>query len=478
MRQRLTAHLDAIASGSVLVVGDIILDLYIIGESERISPEAPEPIILEHERLAVPGGAANVAANIVSLNARARLFGAIGDDDDGNMVSHLIQNTGISHDGIMTIPGRLTTRKTRFIARGTQVLRVDRETTAPLDKQSESALIDALIACPEQVVIVSDYAKGVVFGRLVRELVGAGKKVLVDPKSTDLQKYEGAYLVTPNLGEFAHAAGTDDFSPANFESAALKLMKQHRIENILVTLGPDGMVLVEQENPLIHFHSRTREVFDVTGAGDTVIAAIGASVAGGATLSDSCLVANIAAGIVVGKHRTATTTPGEILSYAFGPSAADKIVDHDKLRARILELRRAGKKIVFTNGCFDLLHVGHITFLNEARGLGDALVVGLNTDLSVRTLKGPSRPILPEQERSHLLAALECVDYVVLFGEETPSKLISDIKPDILVKGADYSREKVVGHDIVESYGGQVHLIELVRDISTTTIINRIKGNG
>ena len=325
---------------------------------------------------------------------------------------------------------------------------------------------------------MSDYAKGVVSPRLVNKLTKAGKRVLVDPKSTDLGKYEGAYLVTPNRGEFIRAAGIDDFAPAKIEDAARKLMKRHHIENILVTLGSEGMVLVERENPIVHIHSRSREVFDVTGAGDTVIAAIGGAIAGGATLPNACFVANIAAGIVVGKHRTATTTPDEILSYAFGPSAADKIIDRDTLRKRITELSQAGKKVVFTNGCFDLLHVGHIKFLNEARSLGDTLVVGLNTDRSVRTLKGPSRPIIPEQERSHLLAALECIDYIVLFDEETPLKLISDIKPDILVKGADYSHDEVVGHEIVESYGGQVHLIELVKDISTTTIINKIREHG
>ena len=477
MRQRLSALLDTITKGSSIVVGDLILDLYITGDTERISPEAPEPIILERERAAVPGGAANVAANIVSLGGRTRLFGAVGDDDDGRMFLELLDGNGIRPDGVMIVPGRVSTRKTRVMSRGYQVIRVDRETTAPLDSALESRLIGQIKACPEQVVIVSDYAKGMVGGNLVPELAAAGKRVIVDPKAVDLRKYAGAYLVTPNRHEFARSAGSDDISPAGMETSARRLMKECGIENILVTLGPDGMALIEQDRPLVHIHARTREVFDVTGAGDTVIGTIGAACSGGAPLTDACFVANIAAGIVVGKHRTATTTPVEIMAYAFGPSAASKIIDLETLLSRIVELRRNRKKIVFTNGCFDLLHVGHIAYLNEARGFGDVLVVGLNTDRSVRILKGPSRPIIPEQERSHLLAALECIDYVVLFDQETPRELITRIRPDILVKGADYTRDEVVGHDIVESYGGEVRLIELVKDISTTDIINRIRNS-
>ena len=476
MRQRLSALLGSIGNGSCIVVGDLILDYYITGDTERISPEAPEPIILERDRSAVPGGAANVAANIVSLGGKARLFGVLGDDEDGEMFRGLIRQSGLSDDGIMVIPGRISTRKTRLISRGSQVLRVDRETTAPLSSEEESRLIERMKACPETVVIVSDYAKGVVSGRIVPELAAAGKRVIVDPKAVDLRKYAGAYLATPNRQEFTRAAGTDA-SPGGMESAARALMAGCAIENLLVTLGPDGMALIEPDRPVSHIHARTREVYDVTGAGDTVIAAIGAAVSGGATLADACYVANIAAGIVVGKHRTATTSPEEILSYAFGPSASSKIVAPDMLADRVAELRRNGRKVVFTNGCFDLLHVGHITYLNEARGLGDVLVVGINTDRSVRSLKGPSRPIIPEQERSHLLASLECIDYVVLFDEETPRALIDRIRPDVLVKGADYSREEVVGHDIVESYGGEIRLIELVKDVSTSAIIDRIKNS-
>ena len=235
------------------------------------------------------------------------------------------------------------------------------------------------------------------------------------------------------------------------------------------------MLLIENETPAVHIHARAREVYDVTGAGDTVIAAVSASAAAGLPLSDSCYIANIAAGIVVGKHFTAITSPEEIIDYAFGQSATGKIVTNETLGARIAELKKEGRKIVFTNGCFDLLHIGHITYLNEARELGDILVVGINSDSSVHTLKGEQRPIIPEQERSHLLAALECVDYVILFDEDTPLNLIKDIRPDILVKGADYTKEEVVGHDVVESYGGSVVLFPLVENMSTSSLINRIK---
>jgi D-beta-D-heptose 7-phosphate kinase/D-beta-D-heptose 1-phosphate adenosyltransferase len=460
----------------VAVIGDIILDEYIIGDTERISPEAPAPVIMEHSRHYVPGGAANVVVNIACLGANARLFGTIGDDPEGSFLRNALRSRGLDDSGIMTLQGRPTTRKTRVIARGNQMLRIDKEITGTIDCSVEKKLIKSILDSPEKVVIVSDYAKGTVTSDMVRVLAKAGKYVIADPKSADFSKYSHASIVTPNLNELSLAAGIPHLSPADIEQHAHRLMKAFSISCILVTAGPDGMYLVEKNERFIHEHARTREVYDVTGAGDTVIAALASVIGGGASPADACYIANIAAGIVVGKPQTATTTPQEIMSYVFGASASDKIIDIETLLERLRELRSAGRKIVFTNGCFDLLHVGHITYLNEARGLGDILVVGLNTDRSVRALKGPSRPVIPEEERSHLLAALECVDFVILFDEDTPLKLIEKVRPDYLVKGADYSREKVVGHDIVESYGGKVCLLPLVNDTSTTSIINRIKG--
>ncbi|MFC1551732.1 D-glycero-beta-D-manno-heptose 1-phosphate adenylyltransferase [Candidatus Latescibacterota bacterium] len=475
MRNRLAGLLSDITSASVIIVGDIILDEYIIGDSERISPEAPEPIILEQSRIYKPGGAANVAVNISTLGANARLIGVVGDDPDGAIIRKTVSDLGLDDDGIISVKGRPTCRKTRMIARGNQVLRVDRESTEPVDPSVEKRIIDRIKGLPEEIVIVSDYAKGSVSENLTAALADAGKKVIADPKSSDFGKYCGAYIVTPNLSELTAASGIAHLSSRDVETPARTIMNECGISNMLVTCGPDGMVLVEKDKPLLHIHAKTREVYDVTGAGDTVIATIASAVSGGADIADACYVANIAAGIVVGKHQTAATTPEEIMSYAFGPSASDKIIDETSLVETVAELKKSGKKIVFTNGCFDILHMGHITYLNEARGLGDVLIVGLNTDRSVRALKGDKRPILPEQERSHILAALECIDYVVLFDEDTPFDLIGKIRPDVLAKGADYAKDEVVGHDILESYGGKVALLPLMDNMSTTNIIKIIK---
>jgi D-beta-D-heptose 7-phosphate kinase / D-beta-D-heptose 1-phosphate adenosyltransferase len=475
MKARLKQLLEDAGNASVLVIGDVMLDEYIIGDSRRISPEAPEPVIEESERLAVPGGAANVAVNVTAMGGTARLISVVGDDDDAASMRRELIALGVAVDGLITDPSRPTTRKTRMIARGTQVLRVDREHTGPINAALEQQLAEAVIAAPEEVVVVSDYAKGVVAPGLIQRITAAGKRVIVDPKSRDFTTYAGAFLITPNRAELATAADSDCADLMETECAGRKIMDAAGIAHLLVTLGPEGMLLIDRDGAADHIHTRAREVYDVTGAGDTVIASIAAATAAGATLADACHLATIAAGIVVGKHRTATATPAEIMDYAFGQSAADKIVTRDTLREQIKELKHAGRRIVFTNGCFDLMHIGHITYLNDARALGDVLVIGLNTDDSVRRLKGPLRPIIPESERSHVLAALECVDFVVLFDDDTPRDLITEVRPDILAKGEDYTVEEVVGHDIVSEYGGEVRLIPLVGGVSTSTIIERIR---
>ncbi|MFC1528662.1 D-glycero-beta-D-manno-heptose 1-phosphate adenylyltransferase [Candidatus Latescibacterota bacterium] len=477
MKKRLVSLLEDIKSSSVIIIGDIMLDEYIRGDSRRISPEAPEPIIEEHECVYAVGGAANVAVNVTSLGARARLFGVIGDDNEGERFLKTLREAGVDDSGIITVKGRPTTRKTRLIARGNQVLRVDRESTEPIDRSLENELVERVIALPEDIVVISDYAKGVVTPGFVRKIVKNGKRVIIDPKTPDFSVYAGAYLITPNQAELCRSANIQSSSTEDIEKAGRRLMKKYAISNILITLGAQGMFLIEKDGSASHIHTRAREVYDVTGAGDTVIAAVSSAVGAGASFEDACYVGNIAAGIVVGKHQTATASPGEIMAYAFGPSASEKIVEIDTLKERVEELKKAGRKIVFTNGCFDLLHIGHITYLNESRGLGDILIVGLNTDSSVHRLKGKNRPIISEEERSHVLAALECVDYVILFDEDTPVELIKAVRPDILVKGSDYSVEQVVGHDFVKSYGGKVHLMPIVNNMSTSAIINRIKEN-
>lgn len=475
MKKLLARLLADIRSARVIVVGDVMLDEYIIGDSERISPEAPQPIIAERERRHVPGGAANVAVNVTALGAKVFLYGVVGDDLEGKLLCSELKKRGVDSSCLLVSKDRPTTRKTRLIARGSQVLRVDREITAPITPDDEELLIKAILAAPEEVIIVSDYAKGVITYGLVEKLTQNGKRVIVDPKSADFGKYASSFLVTPNLSELYRVSGSHDSSPDFIEKSCRSIMERFGLANILVTLGADGMVLVERDKPMSHIHTRAREVYDVTGAGDTVIATMASAVAAGAALIDACHAANIAAGIVVGKRQTATATPEEIMAYAYGQTVSEKIVDRETLIRRVEELKKTGTKIVFTNGCFDLLHIGHITYLNEARGLGDVLIVGLNTDRSIRALKGNSRPIIPEEERSHVLAALESVGYVALFDEDTPLELIREIRPDVLVKGADYSKDRVVGHEIVESYGGKVALIPLVDNASTSDIINRIK---
>lgn len=477
MKTRLAKLLEAIASSHIIVIGDVMLDEYIIGDSNRISPEAPEPVIEERERAYVPGGAANVAVNATSLGGKASLFGVVGVDTDGAVFRKRLVESGVDDSGVLIDRNRPTSRKTRLIARGHQVLRVDRETKAPIGEVLENDMLEQIAALPSDVAVVSDYAKGVVSPGLVKKLVATGKKIIVDPKSSDFGLYAGAFLVTPNYLELCKALGRESVPKEELESSGRALMERNGIQNLLVTLGPDGMMLIESGGKTAHIHTRAREVYDVTGAGDTVIASVAASVSSGASLEEACTLAAIAAAIVVGKRHTATATPREILNYAFGTSTSDKIVDRAKLIERVEELKNAGRRIVFTNGCFDILHMGHITYLNEARGLGDILVVGVNTDASVRRLKGSKRPIIAEEERSHVLAALECVDFVVLFDEDTPLELIEAVKPAILVKGADYKKEEVVGWDVVESYGGEVILIPVVGALSTSSIIERIRNS-
>jgi len=342
VKQHVASILDGMKSASVAVVGDVMLDEYIIGESDRISPEAPAPIITESGRSYVPGGAANVAVNIAAFGAKVWLFSVTGDDNEGKTLHHALSRLGVDDSGILISQGRPTTRKTRMIARGNQVLRVDRETTAPIDDHTGAKLLGKILKCPAEVVIVSDYAKGVVSENLVTSLVRSGKRVMIDPKSVCFGKYAGAFLVTPNLHELNLAASVKDITPETLEIPARQLMKKHGISNLLVTLGPDGMALLEEEKPLNHIHARAREVFDVTGAGDTVIAAVSTAVASGAELSSACYVANIAAGIVVGKRQSATANPEEIMAYAFGQIVSEKIITRDKLADCVEGMRKAG----------------------------------------------------------------------------------------------------------------------------------------
>lgn len=465
-----------------LVVGDLMLDEYLWGKSERISPEAPVQVvdvIREDLRL---GGAGNVVNNLVALGCRVAVASVVGGDENGALLRRMLVGKGVEVAGVIAEPARQTSRKTRVIAAHQQIVRIDRESREPLERESEAGLIAFLRehASGFQVILVSDYLKGVLTPAVMGEIMAVGREhsipVVVDPKGNDYHKYRGATLLTPNRKEAEVASGTKISGMNGLDQAAATLMEQADLAAILITRSEEGMSLFRRDGCALHIPTVAREVFDVTGAGDTVLALLGLALAAGFSMEDAAALANVAAGIAVSKLGTSTVSPEEIVEES-GRGHRDsvaKVKNLDVLTSLIVREKERGRKVVFTNGCFDLLHAGHVKYLQKARGLGDLLVLGLNSDASVRRLKGENRPLIAEEERAHLMAALDCIDYVVLFDEDTPLRLIETLRPDILVKGGDYTREGVVGHGFVESYGGRVELVEFVDGRSTTGIIEKI----
>lgn len=467
---------------SVLVVGDLMLDEYIWGKVERISPEAPVQVVeVRREDLRL-GGAGNVINNLVALGAMVTVVSVLGDDADGHLLRQQLDQLGVDTAGIVLAPGRITSRKTRVLASNQQIVRIDRETRAEISTEQERQLADHVrSALPSsQVVLISDYLKGVLPEGLLQEIIAAtraaGVPAVVDPKGNDYRKYRGASVLTPNRKETQTASGIAIQDEASLCRAGQSLRESLDLDALVLTRSEEGMSLFFRDGREVHMPTEAREVFDVSGAGDTVLSVIGLGLAAGLPLEAAARLSNVAAGIVVGKVGTSTVAPGEILE-AVGREHQDadlKIHDRQEL-ARILAGRRArGETVVFTNGCFDLLHVGHVKYLQAARRLGDLLVLGLNSDASIRRLKGEKRPLIGQEERAHILAALDCIDYLVVFDEDTPLELISTLRPDILVKGADYTPEGVVGKELVESWGGRVELIHFVDGKSTTNIIEKI----
>lgn len=470
----------------VLCVGDVMIDRFVSGTIERISPEAPVPVLRIEHSSAMPGGAGNVARNAAALGARVQLIGVAGDDDAGReLAGRLASEPGITPDLIVE-NGRQTTVKTRFIAASQQVLRADDETTSA----PTAAVRDAVVAhvkaavAGSNVLLLSDYAKGVLTDGLAERLIVAarasGLPVVVDPKGRDFRRYAGASIVTPNRRELADATGIAVGSPEQAIAAARRLMTDADIAGVVATLGRDGLIVVDGAGAAIHHPAVARDVFDVTGAGDTVVAALAVLAAAGLSLADAAAIANIAAGIVVGKVGTAVATAGEIEQAMRRREVAEA---EGKLRSRgsaaeqAAIWRRQGLKVGFTNGCFDLVHPGHLSLLRQARAACDRLIVGLNSDASVSRLKGVGRPAQPEVARALVLAALTDVDLVVVFGEDTPACLIEALRPDVLVKGADYRFEDVVGGAFVRSYGGQVVLARIEPGYSTSATLARIAGD-
>ncbi|CAA6819962.1 MAG: ADP-heptose synthase (EC / D-glycero-beta-D-manno-heptose 7-phosphate kinase [uncultured Sulfurovum sp.] len=462
----------------VLVIGDLMIDHYLWGKCERISPEAPVQVVAIEKETAVLGGAGNVINNLAALGAEVSVLSVIGDDANAEELKEMLAKIEVSSKNLVVELGRDTSKKSRIIASQQQVVRYDKESTDDISQSSQESIIENFKKTISiyDIILLSDYGKGVLTTDLTRKLIDLskveGKKVLVDPKGGDYTKYAGAYLLTPNKKEAIEASKIEIKDEVSLLEAITKLKRECSLGVGLITLSEDGIALYDNE--LRKHPTVAREVYDVTGAGDTVIASLGFSLACGYDIDQAVKFANLAAGVVVGKIGSATATLNEIIEYesSLNKSTSDSHIKTLKeIELLSLELKKRAKKIVFTNGCFDILHVGHVKYLEEAKSYGDVLILGLNSDASVRRLKGPTRPVNTEDDRAYILASLEAVDYVVKFYDDTPYELIKAVQPHILVKGGDYEGKEVVGEDIAN----ELRLVNFVEGKSTTKTIERIK---
>lgn len=479
--------LQKFSSRKILVIGDVMLDRYVWGDVARISPEAPVPIVRVKENSEVLGGAGNVVSNLSGLGCNVSVFGVCGKDENGKKLKKLFAEKNVE-SFIYEDDGRPTISKTRIMAHHQQLFRLDEEKTDILPESLEKQLIEGfgekLEGCHS--VIISDYGKGIFQTKEVsRKIIQMCKDrkipVFVDPKGKDWTRYKGATCVTPNTAELGLVSRqTEDSDEDGFIESAKSVCETYQFDWLLVTRGGKGMCLVEQKKAHHVISAKAREVYDVSGAGDTVIATLAAGVSCGLSFKKASELANTAAGVVVGKlgtqpiHRAELEAALKLNDAEIQTRGKNKILSLSEGILQAQAFRAKDETIVFTNGCYDLLHPGHIDLLHKSKALGDRLVVGLNTDASVRRLKGEKRPILNENDRSAILSALGCVDLVILFDEDTPLNLIRSLKPDILVKGADYTLDQVVGRDEVESYGGKVSLVPLLEGYSTTGIVNKL----
>jgi D-beta-D-heptose 7-phosphate kinase/D-beta-D-heptose 1-phosphate adenosyltransferase len=483
--QNIDQHLARLDQATVLCIGDLMLDDFVYGEVTRISPEAPAPVLAVTRSELVIGGGGNVARNLSALGTRCIFVGVVGEDDSSSKLMRALAAEPLIEPHLVVDATRPTTRKVRFVSEhySTHLLRADWELAKTIDSKIEKAVIDRALAVLPDVasIVLSDYAKGVLTPRVIRILIDAarkiGKPVIVDPKGNDFSIYRGATLITPNRHELAQAARRPAVTDAEIVSAAAELNRIVGSEAVLVTRSEEGMTFVPADGLAIHVPAHPVKVRDVSGAGDTVVAVLAAMLALQKDFEPAVRAANAAAAVVVGKRGTATLSVAELRSRLLPASslaAEEKIIfDWLVLDERLQEWRRRGLRIGFTNGCFDLLHRGHVKLLAQARAACDRLVVGLNDDASVRRLKGDSRPLQDVHSRAEVLAALEAVDLVAVFGEDTPLKLIERVRPQVLVKGGDYRREEVVGHDLVEAAGGEVILVDLVPGHSTSALVRR-----
>jgi len=485
MKEKFKNFLDSDHRPRLLVIGDLILDEYIWGAVSRISPEAPVPILETKSENLTLGGAANVANNLVALGCEVHLVGAIGQDEKGDKLLTLIEEKGISSKGIFRFVHRPTTSKIRVVAHNQQVLRIDKEDNRPITEETEKRIIKYINkALPDMdIVICSDYRKGIltekVFSAVSHRAKNSKKRVIVDPKSSDFELYKGATVITPNQFEVEKAVPIKIQDKVDLDRAAEYLLNLTHAEVLLITRGKDGMTLYPNKAKPVDIPTQAKEVFDVTGAGDTVVSVLAMALAVGFNPEDSAWLSNMAASIVVGKVGTAVVTLNEINEYLQEEMlrTAHTVLKLEELKKIVSLAKGTGKTVVFTNGCFDLIHGGHIEFLQKAREKGDLLVVGLNSDRSVKSIKGEGRPIKSEKERANIISALRYVDYITIFDESTPADLIREVRPDILVKGDDYAIDEVVGREIVEGYGAKVELIPVVQGLSTTNIVEKILEN-
>jgi len=472
----MTLSLPDFSSAHVLVIGDIMLDRYWHGDTSRISPEAPVPVVRVVDSEERPGGAANVALNIVALGARVTLIGVTGNDEQADKLQETLEAAGVECHFIR-MAGLPTITKLRVLSRHQQLIRLDFEDSFAEFDQSDLLQRYQSFLGDADAVVMSDYGKGTLAGAttLIEHARAANKPVLVDPKGQDFSPYRGASFITPNLSEFEGVVG-HCIDEAEIVERGEALCREMDIASLLVTRSDKGMSLLRGDQPPVHLPTQAREVYDVTGAGDTVIAGLAASIAAGQDPEQAMQVANLAAGIVVGKLGTATASVSEIRralqsqqSFSMGR------IDEDSLLQAVQDARDHGERIIMTNGCFDILHAGHVGYLEAARKLGDRLIIAVNDDDSVRRLKGPTRPINPLEQRMAVLAGLGCVDWVVPFSEDTPERLICKLLPDVLIKGGDYRPEDIAGGSCVQEHGGEVIVLDYEEGVSTTRIVESIR---
>ena len=463
----------------LLVIGDVMLDRYWHGSASRVSPEAPVPVVKVANREDRPGGAGNVALNIAALGSAVRLVGVVGDDETGLELLSRLKAAGVYCDFLQS-EEKPTITKLRIISQHQQLIRLDFEKAFEasdiigLQDKAKSLVDDS------QVMVLSDYGKGAL--QDIIDLIDLGRSrnipIIVDPKGSDFTKYRGATLITPNLTEFEAVMG-GSHNEEELVNKGLRLVRELNLEAILITRGEHGMTLIRPDSPELHLPARAQEVFDVTGAGDTVISVLAASMAAGDGFADATALANLAAGLVVGKLGTAAISGPELRRAMLADQNSGRgVMTAEQLQIVVQDAKAHGEKIIFTNGCFDIIHAGHVGYLADAKQLGDRLVVAINDDDSVRRLKGAGRPINPVERRMAVLAGLEAVDWVVSFSEDTPEPLLESLQPEVLVKGGDYTKDQVVGGSYVESYGGMVRVLEFLDNCSTSAIMEKMKEVG